>query len=135
MCTSCISVFLAQLIGIYLFIVSLAMLVHQQRYKKVMTDFLANPALISLSGGLGVIIGLLIVLCHNIWISDWPVLVTLIGWFILLQGIARIFFTGRFIKAMKDIMTKSCYLIWCWVWLLLGLYLIWVGFGSNGYMH
>jgi uncharacterized protein YacL len=118
--------------GIYLFIISLAMTVHQQRFKKTMNDFLGDHPLMLLTGVIGTILGLLIVLCHNVWVSDWPLLVTLIGWIVLLQAIARIFFQAGFVKTAKHLMSKSCYLVWCWVWLLIGLYLIWVGFAYNG---
>jgi hypothetical protein len=33
--------------------------------------------------------GLAIVRVHNLWIRGWPVLVTLIGWFLMLAGLAR----------------------------------------------
>ena len=45
-----------------------------------------------LAGALWFIAGLSIIRTHNIWIFDWPVLVTLIGWFAFLGGLARMFF-------------------------------------------
>ena len=132
MCDSCVSVFLAQVIGIYLFIVSLALIVKQLRFKKILHDFLGDHPLMFLTGIIGVIIGLLIVLFHNVWVSDWPVLVTLIGWITLIQGVARIFYPDNFSKVVRGLLASSSnYLIWSWVWLLIGLYLIWVGFGTN----
>lgn len=128
MCDSCISIFLAKVIGVFLFLVCLAMLVHQQRHKKLMSDFLANHSLLNFSGVIGIILGLLILCCHNVWVSDWPLLITLIGWIVLLQGVWRIFFPDSYSKTMRDMMTHTGYLIWAWVWLLIGLYLIWVGY-------
>lgn len=132
MCDSCISMFLAKVIGVFLFLISLAMLVHQQRHKKLMNDFLGNHSLLNFSGVVGILLGLLILGCHNVWVSDWPVLITLIGWLTLLQGVWRIFFPESFSKSMKDLMNGSGYVIWAWVWLLIGLYLIWVGYSVNG---
>lgn len=45
-----------------------------------------------LVGTLWFIAGLTIIRTHNIWALDWPVLITLIGWFALLGGLARMFF-------------------------------------------
>lgn len=132
MCNSCISVFLAQVLGVLFFLVSLAMLLHQQRFKKIMSDFLSDAPLVNFTGALSILFGMLILACHNVWVADWPVLITLIGWFVLLQGALRVFFPDSFAKMTKDMLTKQTYLIWSWIWLLIGLYLIWVGFSTNG---
>lgn len=126
----CLSIFLAQVIGVFLFLTSLAMLVHQPRFKKTISDFLSNNSLISFSGNLSLLIGLLIVVSHNIWISQWPVLITLFGWVVLLQGLMRIYFPEAFTKMMKDLLAKNGYTVWCWIWLLIGAYLIWMGFSQ-----
>jgi len=127
----CLSVFLAQVIGCYLFLVSLAMLVHQQRFRKLMHDFLSHPTIVEICSTICVAIGLLIVISHNIWVQEWPVVVTLIGWIILLQGLMRLFLPELFVKLMKDILGKLPYLILSWVRLIIGLYLIWAGFSQG----
>ena len=43
-----------------------------------------DPALIFVSGVLFVA-GLVIVRAHNIWTAGWPVLVTVVGWLVLLK--------------------------------------------------
>lgn len=45
-----------------------------------------------LAGALWFVAGLSIIRTHNTWKFDWPVLITLIGWFAFLGGLARIFF-------------------------------------------
>lgn len=127
----CLSIFLAQVIGCYLFLVSLAMLIQQHRFKKTMTEFLGSAPLLTFSGFISLVIGLLIVIRHNIWVSEWPVLITLVGWITLLQGLMRIFFPDAFVKMMKDLMAKTGYTLMCWIWLLVGVYLIWAGFTQN----
>jgi len=127
----CFSVFLAQVIGIYLFLVSLSILVNQQHSKKLIHEFLASHALVALSGGISLILGLLIVISHNIWIAKWPVVITLVGWITLIQGCARIFIPAMFTKFMKDFTHKKGFLLMSWIWLLVGLYLIWMGFSDH----
>lgn len=126
----CLSIFLAQVIGLYLFLVSLAMLVHQQRFKKTMSDLLGNMMMITLSGAFMLVLGLLIVVDHNIWLSDWPVLITIIGWILLLQGLMRLFVPDAFIKMAKDMQGKVVYTLLCWIRLFIGIYLIWAGFSQ-----
>ncbi|MES2273241.1 MAG: hypothetical protein V4487_03525 [Chlamydiota bacterium] len=127
----CISVFYAQVFGCYIFLISLAMLLHQNRFKRMMTDFLTNHPLVSLSGAISLLIGLVVVITHDVWVAQWPVVITLIGWIAILQGIMRIFFPETFGKWMKQLAAKNGYTVWCWIWLLVGLYLLWSGFNTN----
>ncbi len=124
----CISVFYAQVIGLWLFLIALAMLVHHARFKKIVHESLNNPGLMTFSGLVNLALGLLIVISHNIWVGAWPVVVTLFGWVLIFQGIMRIFWPEAFSKMMKDLTVKTGYTIMCWVWLIVGLYLIWAGF-------
>ena len=124
----CLSLFLAQVIGCYMLLISLAMLAHQQRFKKTMNEFVQNHALVVFSGGVSIVVGLLIVLSHNIWVAEWPVLITLVGWLMLLQGVMRVFFPDSFAKCMKDLMHKTGYLLMSWIGLIVGIYLVWIGF-------
>jgi hypothetical protein len=120
-----LSIFLAQVIGLYLFLVSLAMLVHHQRFKKTAMDLTGIPLMITLTG-----ICMLLLVDHNIWVPDWPVVVTIIGWILLLQGLMRLFVPDAFIRMSKDMQGKMVYTLGCWVRLFVGIYLIWAGFSQ-----
>jgi uncharacterized protein YjeT (DUF2065 family) len=122
--------FYAQVLGLWLLLISLATLVHQPRFKKIASDTLNNPEMMTFAGVVALGIGLLIVVTHNIWVYAWPVLVTLVGWFFIIQGIMRIFWPEAFAKMMRDLMAKSGYTIMTWAWFIIGLYLTWIGFMS-----
>lgn len=126
----CMSMFYAQVLGLWLLLISLATLVHQPRFKKIASDTLNNPEMMTFAGVVALGIGLLIVVTHNIWVYAWPVLVTLVGWFFIIQGIMRIFWPEAFAKMMRDLMAKSGYTIMTWAWFIIGLYLTWIGFMS-----
>lgn len=126
----CISMFYAQVIGLWLFLVALAMIVHHNRFKKVVTETISNSSLVTFSGLIALGLGLLIVISHNIWVAAWPVVVTLYGWILIFQGVMRLFWPEAFAKMMKDMMAKSGYTVMSWVWLIVGIYLIWAGFAS-----
>jgi hypothetical protein len=63
-------------------------------------------------------------------VQGWPVLVTLFGWFLVLQGIMRIYWPDTFAHYIKKVLTKSRFMAISVVWLALGLYLIWVSFAG-----
>ena len=94
----CVTLFFAQVIGAYLFLMSLAMLIHQGRYRKVGTDLVVNTTISTVMGMIGLLLGLVIVVTHNIWVSDWPVVITIIGWVLILTNLLRIFFQNRMRK-------------------------------------
>ena len=61
-------------------------------YRRVLDDLFKNAALTYFVGFTAVIFGFLIVNYHNIWVKDWPVLITLLGWLALIKGVLLIAF-------------------------------------------
>jgi len=86
------SVFLAQLIGPLFLVMGLGMLVNGEGYRSMAQEFLASPALIYVAGLLAFVPGLAIVLLHNVWVFDWRLIITLLGWLSLIGGIFRLLF-------------------------------------------
>ncbi len=84
------SIFLARLIGPLLLAVGIGIFVNGQTYRILADEFLRSRALIYLSGILTMTAGLALVLTHNVWRANWPVLITILGWLALIGGAARI---------------------------------------------
>ncbi|HEV7738411.1 MAG TPA: hypothetical protein VGO47_13690 [Chlamydiales bacterium] len=127
----CVSVFLALVIGAYLVLVSLAMLIQHQHSKRLLNEFYANHALVVFSGQIWIILGLLLIVGHNVWEMEWPVIITIAGWVMLLQGIYRVFAPMLFSKKMKELQARKGYDFIVWAWLIVGLYMIWVGVSNT----
>lgn len=53
-----------------------------------------TPAVIYLNGAILFVAGLAILRAHNRWTFSWPVLVTLVGWVLLVGGVLRMFAPG-----------------------------------------
>lgn len=127
----CIPIFYAQVIGLWLLLVAIAMLIHAPRFKKTVVESLTNDVFMSFSGFIFLALGLLIVISHNIWVAAWPILITLFGWVLVFQGLMRIFWPHVFARWMKDLTThKRGFSVMSWVWLVLGIILVWAGFFS-----
>jgi hypothetical protein len=58
----------------------------------VLKEFIANRALIFLTGVLALLAGVAIVNVHNVWVPDWRVIVTVLGWLLVLRGIMLLVF-------------------------------------------
>jgi len=83
--------FLARLIGPVEVVLAIGILANRAVYKDVTAQLLGNPALVSITGILGLTAGLAILNAHSRWTSDWRSLITLLGWFLTLVGVFRIF--------------------------------------------
>src|SRR5262245_45864480 len=63
-------------------------------YRSVMEGFMNNLAIIWLIGVLALLAGIAIVNVHNVWIGDWRVLITILGWLLILRGVTNLLFPG-----------------------------------------
>jgi hypothetical protein len=84
------SVFLAKLMGPVALAVGIAALVNAAVLRQVAEQFLASHALMYLAGLLGMVAGVAIILTHNVWVADWRVLITILGWLTAIGGAFRL---------------------------------------------
>ena len=80
------TIFIARIIGPFMLIAALGIIFNPTTYERVMEDFFKNSALVYIGGAIALLIGLIIVLNHNIWIAGWPVVITIFGWVALVKG-------------------------------------------------
>jgi hypothetical protein len=121
-----LSIFLGKIIGFYLVIVSASMLIQYKHYAKMIHEFFSKKGHMCLAGILKIIVGLLIVLSHNIWEESWVTFITVIGWIILLSGIYILLFPQKAAECTKS-MEKSNGFLWMHgICLAIGLYLLYL---------
>lgn len=119
------TLFLATVIGWYLVIVSLLILFRHEQIKAVTTEILGQRGLFFIIAIMTVILGLLMVVSHNIWVTEWPLVITLISWLVLLSGLIRLFFPDTTIKMARAFTSHPVKMkITSLVLLLLGLFLL-----------
>jgi hypothetical protein len=125
------SVFLAQLIGPVLVLVSIAMLLRPQSVSDMMQTLAAGQGQVwvFVLGIFALVAGLAMVVIHNVWDGTWRVIITLIGWMILLKGAVRLLAPDWALRT-SSIMVSNKKLMQAFIFLLLliGLYLSYRGF-------
>jgi hypothetical protein len=123
------SKFLSKVIGIYLIIISIAMLVRMQEFTHDVTKLINDAPLMFVVGFFTLILGILMVVSHNIWQWNWRVIVTIIGWITLLKG-ASIIFSLQFLDkaAMLFVQNINAFYIAAIIDLVLGVLLSYLGF-------
>jgi hypothetical protein len=89
------SIFLARLLGPLLLFFGISLFVNRRAFEKMGQELVGSVTLVCLFGFLDLLAGLAIVLTHNVWVASWRVLITLIGWLLLLRGAVRVLFTEQ----------------------------------------
>jgi len=123
------SIFLAKLIGPVFVLMGIAVILDSKRFQQLAREFIESEALIFLSGIITLPIGLAIVITHNVWVFDWPVVITFFGWLAIAAGIARMTMPNPLKKiAAAMIDSKSYFFASSVVTILLGAYLSYQGY-------
>lgn len=81
------SLFLAQVLGLYMFIMAIIMLSRVDYYRKMLTSIKPDSLIIILTASSGLMLGILLVLLHNFWLWQSEVLITIIAWLILIKSL------------------------------------------------
>ena len=126
--------FLSKFIGLYLILISLALAVHKQASIDTMYALVRNAPVLFVAGLMGVIGGLAIVLCHNVWSGGvLPVLVTLTGWLILIKGALLLFLSPEEIYRLllSALHYQHFFYPYTVIPLVLGVYLAFAGFAQQ----
>ena len=123
------SIFLARLLGPLLLLPGVGLLINQRAFRTMASEVIGSVTLVYLFGLMDFAAGLAIVLVHNVWVADWRVLITLLGWLLLVRGLVRVLLTETVMGYAKNIMRgQNVYLISGIVLSLLGLVLCYFGY-------
>ncbi len=85
-----LTIWIAKFLGPVILVLGMPMIFSPERFQETTKRFLADSPLVLVSGVLAMTAGLSIVNTHNVWVLDWPLIVTLFGWALVLGGASRI---------------------------------------------
>lgn len=124
-----LSIFFGKFFGVYLLIMFLLFLFRKEEAHAVVKKITEDEGLLAVTGMVNLLVGVAVVVVHTIFVSDWRVLVTLLGYFMILRGVMRIAFQknskellGKMVKGTNGVVTMA-------VILVVGLILVYYGFG------
>jgi hypothetical protein len=123
------SIFLAKLIGPFFLVVGLSLLVNQAAFRSIADEFIRSPALVFLTGLIILAVGLAIVLTHNVWVANWRVLITLLGWLSIVSGALRLLAPRRALDLGRALYAKpNVLIVSAAIWLVVGAILCFYGY-------
>ena len=122
------SIFLAKVVGLISVISSVAVI---SRYKESIVfeeEAVKSPLYVYVSGFVITILGVLLVVSHSVWVLDWRLAITILGWLVLLKGLGRIFFPNSISHLIEKKKLNKKFIFGEIVVSLVGLYLLYYGF-------
>jgi len=123
------SIFLAQLMGIFSLVMGFSMLAKQKMLISIFHELSGSRALSYILGTLMFLLGLLVILNHNVWELSPRIIITIIGWVILIEGGSYLFISKETLrKYLAFLDNRKIYYIIALGYLILGSYLVYFGF-------
>jgi hypothetical protein len=125
-----LTLFLAKLFGLFSVVMALALLARGREGLALVNATLDDRPAILLSGVFALAGGLATVLAHNVWTGGWlPLLVTLLGWAMVVKGAALLVLPTSWIKCgYQALHYERAFPFVMGAVTLLGAALIWGGF-------
>jgi hypothetical protein len=123
-----LSLFIAKLLGVYTLITGVAFLLNLKEYRKYVEDVIRDRMFLMLKMFIGILIGLTLTIKHNIWVTDWRVLITIFGWASLIGGTFGLLFPRTVVNMAKALLKQNVILAASVLWIIIGAYLAYVGF-------
>jgi hypothetical protein len=102
--------YIARLMGPVMLVIGIGMaagmFVEGESYSSLMKEFIGSRALIFITGVLALLAGLIVVNAHNLWVPDWRVLITALGWLAIFRGVMNLVFPAL-VQTMGDRLVAS----------------------------
>lgn len=125
-----LSILIAKIISVIYLSAALGGIFSADHYRGISDDIFNNAGLTYLTGFTAVIVGFLIVHYHNFWVSNWTVLITIIGWLGLIKGVLIIAFPKCVRRISESFLRGKGFKLFPYLAIFMGLL-----FGYFGYVR
>jgi hypothetical protein len=128
------TVFLGRLFGLYTLVISVWMLANKQAAIATILAMLGDRPLMLIVAIIALVGGLAVVLGHNIWSGGaLPILITLLGWIILIRGVLFLFLSsGETLGLLEAMQFERFFYAYLSIPLVLGAGLTYLAFSAHG---
>lgn len=122
-----LSNYLAEVWGISIVIISLAVLANPKYLKRLFAE-IENEATMFFWGIISLVIGIAMISAHNVWAKNWQVIITILGWLSLLKGLHLLFWPENAKKWAKKIENAPFLPFALVILIFIGLIITYLGF-------
>lgn len=103
------TVFIAQLLGFFFLITGASMVFRREMMIAIFNKLFTERIFSYLLGVLLLILGLVIVLLHTTWIDRLDVIVSIVGWYMILEAIAYLFISKSLMAGTLQLIKEKKY--------------------------
>jgi hypothetical protein len=125
-----LSIVLARIVSVIYLSAAVGAILDKNQYRRVADDMFKSAAVTYAMGFMAAIVGLLIVNYHNVWVGNWTVLITILGWLATIKGVLIIAVPSLVERLSRMVFRGRLLQLFPYVALGLGLL-----FGYFGLMH
>ena len=130
-----LSIFLAQLLGVFLLITAADLLLHKRELEAALKDLASSHGLLATSGPTSILIGLAIVIAHPGYAMNWHGLITLVGYFFIFRGVMMRFASPSYLQKRLVPFIQRNYWVLFLIFFVVGAYLTYVGFTTQANVY
>lgn len=87
-----ISIFLARIEGLFLFLFSIPLLFNYFYLQLTFEELIKSKTCSFIISIVALLISIVLIMVHNVWVMDWRVIITLLGWLILFKSLAWLYY-------------------------------------------
>ncbi|WP_425391089.1 hypothetical protein [Ekhidna sp.] len=98
-----LSIYLARTFGVIYLAVGLGMFLYRESYILLFRRLTESIDFVLMGGFIAVASGMAMVTYHNLWVSDWRVIITIVGWIALVKGIMLLIMPG-YIRTFRGVL-------------------------------
>lgn len=121
----------ARVLGPFLVIVDVTAMVRASDMQRLLSQFEANSLWTFVNGAFILLFGLIIIAAHQYWQGAAAIIVSLLGWLIVLRGLLLVAFPKVFVSVANSMIgAQAWWVTLCIIFALIGLYLTYVGWAS-----
>ena len=101
------SVFLAKSMGLFFAAMGIGLILNGKHFLAAAKEIQSSHASQLIAGVVPLLLGSFLVSSHNIWVSHWTVLVTIVSWLFLISGLYRLWFSEHWVKTIKAVTANA----------------------------
>ena len=124
------SLLMGRIVGVFLVIWALFLMARRRECLDIVDKLKDNPTALYVIAIAILPISLTLVIIHPVWVIGWPVIITIIGWALVLSSLIYLFSPRKVILQFIEHLNKpASYIMHGIVSLVIGIYLVIMSFG------
>jgi hypothetical protein len=92
---------LGRVVAIFMIVTGVAIAINRKEFASLAKELKKSNISRILGGMMDMVVGLFIVIGHNVWTNDWRVIITIIGWLAILEGSILLFMPHKSLKFVQ----------------------------------